>query len=285
MAVFIPYDNQRGYDKFERFVMAGVCFDSAEYSRRLQLGEDVSDLQKIAHSLLKASSAAVKSRNDQVTAKAFSDARKHQENEDFEQIVGLRNGRSVSANVDDLLLLPDVDDDDVAVVDGDNYDGLNGDGLDGCGGLSCSVENTRRPNASSLGAQPTAHGNVASRVERRVLLEERLAKSAAKDPDGDRWFGPGEKPKKARHQDAQERMDDQMEGMVGEGSLMRQAIKDLTSGRAADNPTMMKEKEFGIISENMKKLLDVKAKLVALSMDTSSIDVLIQKKLAELSTH
>jgi hypothetical protein len=233
---------------------------------------------------LKASSAAVKSRNDQVAAKAFSDARKRQENEDFEQIVGLRNGRSVSANVDDLLL-PDVDDDDVAVVNGDNYDGLNGDGLDGCGGLSCSVENTRRPNASSLGAQPTAHGNVASRVERRVLLEERLAKSAAKDPDGDRYFGPGEKPKKARHQDAQERMDDLMEGMVGEGSLMSQAIKDLTSGRAADNPTMMKEKEFGMISENMKKLLDVKAKLVALSMDTSSIDVLIQKKLAELSAH
>jgi len=48
---------------------------------------------------------------------------------------------------------------------------------------------------------------------------------------------------------------------------------------------MMKEKEFGLISENMKKLLDVKAQLVALSMDTSSVDILIQKKLAELSTH
>ncbi len=80
-------------------------------------------------------------------------------------------------------------------------------------------------------------------------------------------------------------MDDLMEGMVGEGSLRRQAIKDLTSGRVADNPTMMKEKEFGLISKNMKKLLDVKAKLVALSMDTSSVDVLIQKKLAELATH
>jgi len=61
-------------------------------------------------------------------------------------------------------------------------------------------------------------------VERRVLLEQRLAKSAAKDPDGDRWFGPGEKPKKARHQDAQERMDNLMEGMVGEESLMGQTI-------------------------------------------------------------
>ena len=108
----------------------------------------------------------------------------------------------------------------------------------------------------------------------------------AKDPDGDHWFGPGKKPKKARHQDAQERMDNLMEGMVGEGSLMRQAIKDLTSGcAAADNPTMMKEKEFGIISENMKKLLDVKVKLVALSMDTSDTNTLIQKKLADLASH
>ena len=45
---------------------------------------------------------------------------------------------------------------------------------------------------------------------------------------------------------------------------MRQATKDLTSGpAAADNPTMMKEKEFGVISKNMKKLFDVNAKLVA----------------------
>jgi hypothetical protein len=45
-------------------------------------------------------------------------------------------------------------------------------------------------------------------------------------------------------------MDDLMEGMVGEGSLMRQAIKDITAGHAADNPTMTKDKEFGIISDN-----------------------------------
>jgi hypothetical protein len=209
-------------------------------------------------------------------AKAIADARKRQEKEDFKQVVGLRNGRSVSANVDDLL---DRDDDDVDVL-GDDEDGLNGDDLDG------SKENARRLCASSLGAQPTARGNVASRVEKRVLLEQRLAKSVAKDPDGDCWFGPGTKPKKTRHQDTQERMDNLMEGMVGEGSLMRQAIKDLTSGRAAaDNPTMMKEKEFVMISENMKKLLDVKAKLVALSMGTSNVDVLIQKKLAELASH
>jgi hypothetical protein len=48
---------------------------------------------------------------------------------------------------------------------------------------------------------------------------------------------------------------------------------------------MTKEKEFDIISNKMKELLEVKAKLVALSMDTSDVDVLIQKKLAELASH
>jgi hypothetical protein len=223
----------------------------------------VSDLQKIAHSIQDASSAAVKDRNDQISVKAIVNARNRQENEDFEMVVGLRNGHIVA-----------VDDDDVTVVDGD-----------GCDLLSGSKETARRPNAFSLGAQTTASDNVASRATKRVLLEQRIAKSAAKDPDGDRWFGPGEKPKKGRHQDAQERMDSLMDGMMGEGSLMIEAIKDLIPGRAADNPTTMTEKEFGLLSENMKKLLDVKAKLVALSMDTSSIDVLIQKKLDELATH
>jgi hypothetical protein len=79
-------------------------------------------------------------------------------------------------------------------------------------------------------------------------------------------------------------MDSLMEGMAGEGSLMREAIKGLTSGRMADNPTIMKEKEFGIISKNINKLLEVKAKLIALSMDTSDINVLIKKKLDELAS-
>jgi hypothetical protein len=187
MAAFIPYDNQWGHDKFERFVMTRICHDSSKYSRRLQLGEDATEVQKIVHSLQDAGSAAAKARNDQATAKAIADARKHQENEGFEQVVGLRNGRSVSANADDLFDR-DNDDDDVL---GDDEDGLNGDGLDG------SEENARCPHASSLGAQPTACGNVASRLEKRVLLEQQLAKSLAKDPDGDCWFGPGEKPKKA----------------------------------------------------------------------------------------
>jgi hypothetical protein len=154
MAAFIPYDNQQGHDKFERFVMTGIPHDSAEYSHKLQSGENATDVQKIAHSLQDASSAAAKARNDHVAAKAIADARKHQENEDFEQVVGLRIGRSVSANVDDLL---EGDNDDVDVL-GDNEDGLNGNGLDG------SNKNARRPCTSSLGAQPTARGNVASRV-------------------------------------------------------------------------------------------------------------------------
>ncbi len=46
----------------------------------------------------------------------------------------------------------------------------------------------------------------------------------------------------------------------------------------------MKEKEFGIISKNMNKLLEVKAKLNALSMDTLDINALIKKKLDELAS-
>ena len=162
MAAFIPYDNQWGHDKFERFVMTRIRHDSSKYSRRLQLGEDATEVQKIVHSLQDAGSAAAKARNDQAAAKAIADARKHQENEDFEQVFGLRNGRSVSAHVDDLL---DRDDDDVDVV-GDDENDLNGNGLDG------SKENASRLHASSLGAQPTARGSVASPVEKRVLLEQ-----------------------------------------------------------------------------------------------------------------
>jgi hypothetical protein len=121
-------------------------------------------------------------------------------------------------------------------------------------------------------------------MSKRVLLKQSLADSAAKNPDGNRWFDKGKKPKKAQHQDAQERMDSLMEGMAGEGSLMREAIKGLTSGQTADNPTIMKEKEFGIISKNMNKLLEVKAKLIALSMDASDINALIKKKLDELAS-
>ena len=151
--------------------MAGVCYDDAEYSHRLQLGEDVSDLQKIAHSLLDAISAAVKSRNDQVAAKAFFDARKRQENEDFEQVVGLCNGRSVSADVDDLLV-PDVNDDDID-VNGDEFDGLDSDGLDGSG-LSGSEKNARRPNASSLGAQTQLVGTLPVAWRRGSCLSKDL---------------------------------------------------------------------------------------------------------------
>ena len=82
-----------------------------------------------------------------------------------------------------------------------------------------------------MGAQLTAcgdrGGDVGSRLAKRALLEQSLAESAAKNSDGDRWFDKGEKKKKARHQDTQERMDSLMDGMVGEGSLMREAIRGL----------------------------------------------------------
>jgi hypothetical protein len=68
MAAFIPCNNQRGHDKFERFVMAGIRHDSAEYSRKLQSGEDATEVQKIMQSLQDAGSAAAKAQNDQAVS-------------------------------------------------------------------------------------------------------------------------------------------------------------------------------------------------------------------------
>ena len=43
-----------------RCAMAGVHYNSSEYSHRLQLGEDSTNVQKIVHSLQDGSSAAAK---------------------------------------------------------------------------------------------------------------------------------------------------------------------------------------------------------------------------------
>jgi hypothetical protein len=197
---------------------------------RLQMGVEVTTLQRTVHLLQDTSSAAAKVREDQVAAKVIADARRHQENEDFKQVVALRNGRSVSVNVKGVIDL-DGDDDEVAVVEGDNYDGLGSDGLDGSG-LSGGKEHARLPCASSLGAQPSAHGlrggDDARCVAKRVLLEQTTASSAPKKLDSNHWFYKGKEPKKAQHQDTQERMDNLMEEIMVEGGLMRQAIKDLT---------------------------------------------------------
>ena len=282
MAAFIPYEAQRGHDKFEKFVMAGVRQDSEEFRRRTQLGDEPTDLQSTAHSLDEESSEAENTQREQALSKALADARRRQENEDFEEIAGLRPaGHMTTAEDVEVVDVSRSEDegDDVAMVE----DGLDGSGLSGANAQQANPIQRRR--ASSLGAQPTARGGgVGGRTTKRVLLEQSLADSAAKNPDGDRWFAKGEMKKKPRHQDAQERMDCLMEGMAGEGNFMREALKGLTAGRTADNPTMVKEKEFGMISENMNKLLEVKAKLVALSMDTSDIDSLIKKKLDELAS-
>ena len=282
MAAFIPYEAQRGHDKFEKFVMAGVRQDSEEFRRRTQLGDEPTDLQSTAHSLDEESSEAENTQREQALSKALADARRRQENEDFEEIAGLRPaGHMTTAEDVEVVDVSRSEDegDDVAMVE----DGLDGSGLSGANAQQANPIQRRR--ASSLGAQPTARGGgVGDRTTKRVLLEQSLADSAAKNPDGDRWFAKGEMKKKPRHQDAQERMDCLMEGMAGEGNFMREALKGLTAGRTADNPTMVKEKEFGMVSENLNKLLEVKAKLVALSMDTSDIDSLIKKKLDELAS-
>ena len=194
MAAFIPYENQRGHDRFEKFVMAGVHQDSEEYRRRTQLGDQPTDLQSTAHSLDKESSAAENTQREQALSKALADARRRQENEDFEEIAGLRPaGHMTTAEDVEVVDVSRSEDegDDVAMV----KDGLDGSGLSGANAQQANPIQRRR--ASSLGAQPTAcGGGVGSRTTKRFLLEQSLTDSAAKNPDGDRWFAKGEMKKK-----------------------------------------------------------------------------------------
>ncbi len=174
--------------------MAGVHHDSNEYIRMTKLGEEPTNLQSLAHSIQEASSTAAKDKSEQAFNKALADARRRQEKEEFKAIAGLRLGRSVStANVDDLVI-SDGKDDNVVVVG----DGLDSSGLSGGGEQENS---TQRPRTSSLGAQPTARGgrgrDVGSPMSKRALLQQSLANSAAKNPDGNCWFDKGKKPKKA----------------------------------------------------------------------------------------
>jgi hypothetical protein len=185
MAAFIPYENQRGHGRFEKFVMAGVHQDSKEFRRRTQLGDQPTDLQSTAHSLLEESSAAENTQREQALSKALADARKRQENEDFEEIAGLRPAGYMittgDVEVEDVSSSEDRGD-GVVVVEG----GLDGSGLSGANAQANPIQRRR---ASSLGAQPTARGGgVGGRTTKRVLLKQSLADSAAKNPDGDRWF-------------------------------------------------------------------------------------------------
>ena len=199
MAAFYLYGNEGGYDHFEKFVMAGVHHDSEEYSRKTQIEEEPTDLESIANTFQKESNAATKELSDQAVRNAITNARICGENQEFEGIAGLCFGHAISSgNGVEYLTNSDRDNDDVVLVGDDAV------GLDGSSGLSCDREHgkyAQRNRASSQGAQLTAHGekggDVGSRLAKRALLEQSSAASAAKNSDGNHWFGKGEKKTKA----------------------------------------------------------------------------------------
>ena len=143
--------------------------------RRTQLGDTQTDLQSAAHSLQEEISAAEKTQCEQAVNKALADARRRQENEDFEGIAGLHPaGRRITTGDVEVEDASSEDEgDDVVVVE----DGLDGSGLFGADAQANSIQ---CPRTSSLGAQPTARGGgVGGRTTKRVLLEQSLADSAA----------------------------------------------------------------------------------------------------------
>ena len=165
----------------------------------------------------------------------LADVRRHQENKDFEQVVGLRNGHSISTDIKKVIESGKDAAEIAKIIERDGYEGLDGDDLDSSG-LSGGNgnENGRRPCTTFLVAQPSARGlrggDIARHVAKRVLLEQTIANSAAKKLDGDHWFDKGKKPKKAQHYGAQERMDDLMEGMDGDHETGHQRPNSWTRG-------------------------------------------------------
>ena len=151
--------------------MAGVHHNSEEYSRKTQLEEEPTNLERVAHTIQRESNAATKEISHQAVRNAITNARICQENEDFGGIVRLCLGcESVEEVVNSDR------DDDVVVFGGDDAAGKLGN-------------NTQCARASSLGAQLTARGDRGGDVGRclakRALLEQSLAESAAKNSDGD----------------------------------------------------------------------------------------------------
>ena len=111
-------------------------------------------------------------------------------------------------------------------------------------------------------------------------LEREQAASAASGAAVPRKFAPGEAKKNKRNDDAQERMDNLLGGMMDEANLMADAIKSLT-GVNAESPARKKQRQLTSITANIKLLYEEKKMIVDLGMETEDVDEQIRKLVNE----
>jgi hypothetical protein len=117
----------------------------------------------------------------------------------------------------------------------------------------------------------------------RVVLKQGTASSAAGGISAPSQFTPGELAKKSRHVDAQDRMDNLVNGMMSEAGLMAEAIKSI-SAPTAESPTKKRQRQIASITENLKLLYQEKKMLIDLEMPTTNVDTQIRKLTNERST-
>jgi hypothetical protein len=117
----------------------------------------------------------------------------------------------------------------------------------------------------------------------RVVLEQSIAFSAAGGISAPSQFVPGELAKKCRHVDAQDRMDDLVNGMMSEAGLMAEAIRSI-SAPTPESPTKKRQRQITSIMENLKLLYQEKKMLIDLEMPTTDVDTQIRKLANKHST-
>ena len=114
-------------------------------------------------------------------------------------------------------------------------------------------------------------------------LEREQAASAASGAAVPRKFAPGEAKKNKRNDDAQERMDNLLGGMMDEANLMADAIKSITSGNA-ELPTKKRQRQINSITANLAMLYQEKKMLIDMGLPTDDVDEQIKKLSQERSS-
>ena len=115
-----------------------------------------------------------------------------------------------------------------------------------------------------------------SNTSRAAAEEARIAESAASGVEVT-TYGVGEKPKKKRHEDPQDRIDALAVSMEKDSAMMSNAmnsiISNFSAGRGnAESPRTKKARHYTSICKRIALLTQEKARFVALGMDTTDAD-------------
>ena len=101
MALFLPYSNEKGWIKFEKFVLSGMNFDNAEYLRKVSSGarNKIDHLEECAHQIVEVIEESVLHLGEEQLAAAERASELHYNNEAAEFVMGLWANPAAANNV------------------------------------------------------------------------------------------------------------------------------------------------------------------------------------------